>query len=324
MSVAQKIISEIEKAKTILVAAHRNPEADALGSSLAIFHHFGKDKKITVFYDDSLPYFLEFLPGVELVVHDLAKLSRDFDLAVIVDCANLSRVCEKFPEFIKGKRILNIDHHESNALYGELNLVEPKASSTGEVLFKMFSNSDRLIRKNTATCLYAAISNDTGSFQYTNTSQYSLETASSLVKLGANPAAIAHYLYETHPRSRLMLLAQMLQTLKFSDDGRRGEVTLTKKMFESTGANVAMSEGFVNFLTATAGVEVAILFREQGPDKYKISLRSFGDLNVSKLCEKHGGGGHSQAAGCTIEGKLEDVQATVRKEVDELLSRKSK
>ena len=176
----------------------------------------------------------------------------------------------------------------------------------------------------TATCLYAAISNDTGSFQYTNTSQYSLETASSLVKLGANPAAIAHYLYETHPRSRLMLLAQMLQTLKFSDDGRRGEVTLTKKMFESTGANVAMSEGFVNFLTATAGVEVAILFREQGPDKYKISLRSFGDLNVSKLCEKHGGGGHSQAAGCTIEGKLEDVQATVRKEVDELLSRKSK
>jgi len=324
MGIIQKIINEIENASSILVASHRNPEGDALGSSLALFHHFREGKKIQVFNSDSIPYFLAFLPGTELVIHELEKINPGFDLAVVVDCASLPRVCDEFPELVKGKKIINIDHHESNNQFGDLNLVNQSASSTGEILFKLFSESDRTINKDTAACLYAAISMDTGSFQYINTTQISLETAANLVRLGADPAFISHQLYEQHPKSRILLLAQALQTIKFSDNNKRAEMTLTKKMFESAGAATAMSEGFINFLTTIKGVEVAILFRELGPNKFKVSFRSLGKINVARLSEKFGGGGHPQAAGATLEGELEDIKKLISREVDALIAENSK
>ena len=252
MEIIPQINNEIEQAKSILVASHRNPEADALASSLAILHHFGKGKKIQVFNADANPYFLEFLPGAQSVIHDLEKVSKDFELAVVVDCAALSRVCEPFPEFLKGKRIINIDHHESGKGFGDLKLINPHASSTAEILYQVFSESGRKISKDTATCLYAAISNDTGSFQFRNTSRAALETAACLVKLGANPAAIARGLYESHPKSRILLMAMAFQTIVFSPDSKRADITLTTEMFQKSGATVPMTEGLVNFLTAVA------------------------------------------------------------------------
>jgi phosphoesterase RecJ-like protein len=320
MSAIPKIINEIGQARSILVASHRNPEGDALGSSLAVFHQFGKDRRIQVFNSDPVPYFLAFLPGADQVIHELGKIKADYDLLVVVDCANLSRVCEKFPEFAAGRKIINIDHHESNHEFGFLNLVEPKASSAGEILYKLFNESGRPINKNAATCLYAAISMDTGSFQYINTSQVTLDAASALVRLGAEPAVISRNLYESHPKSRLLLLAQVLQTVKFSDDHKRADMTLTREMFDKAQAGPAMAEGFINFLTSVAGVEVAILFRQLGLDKFKVSFRSVDKINVAQLSEKFGGGGHHQAAGATLEGTLEDIQNLIRKEVDDLIA----
>jgi phosphoesterase RecJ-like protein len=225
---------------------------------------------------------------------------------------------------VKGKRIINIDHHESGKGFGDLKLINPHASSTAEILYQLLSESDRPILKDTATCLYAAISNDTGSFQFRNTSRAALETAACLVKLGANAAEIARGLYESHPKSRILLLAMVFQTIVFSHDSKRADITLTTEMFKNSGATVPMTEGFVNFLTAVQGVEVAILFRQMGPAKFKISLRSQGAINVARLCEKFGGGGHAQAAGANLEGELAAVQELIRKEVDELIAKNDK
>jgi phosphoesterase RecJ-like protein len=323
MNIIQKINNRLESARSILVASHKNPEGDALGSSLALYHHFGQGKKIQVFNLDPVPYFLEFLPGSEKIIHQLKDLDPDFEIAVVLDCANLNRVCDDFPQFLKGKSLINIDHHQTASQFGELNLVNPLASSTGEILFQLFFDSERTISRNTATCLYTAISMDTGSFQYPNTTRATLETAASLVKLGAEPARIAHNLYETHPQSRLLLLAQVMPTVKFSENGKRAEMTLTSEMFQKAGAGPAMAEGFINFLTSVKGVEVAILFRELQPGKFKVSFRSLGRIDVARLSEKFGGGGHKQAAGATLEGGLEQIQSLIRREVDEIISRNS-
>lgn len=318
--ILQKINNEIEKAPSILVASHRNPEGDALGSSLAVLHHFAKGKKIQVFNRDPVPYFLEFLPGADKIIHDLSKIDPGFTLAVVVDCANLERVCEEFPECVRGKNVINIDHHATGGQSGELNLINPRASSAAEILFQLFSESERPIGRDAATCLYAGLSNDTGSFMYKNTTRITLETAASLVKLGADPAAIARNLYESHPQSRILLLAMVMPTMQFSGDGKRGDMTLTTAMFEKTGANPAMAEGFINFLTTVRALEVAILFRQLGPKKFKVSFRSTGKIDVAKLSAEFGGGGHVQAAGATLEGELEQVQQLIRKQVDDLIA----
>jgi len=319
MSLIPKICEELEQASRLLVASHQNPEGDAIGSSLAILHHF-PEKKIEVFNADPLPYFLEFLPASEKIIHKLDELSWDYELALVLDCAHLERVEKDFARRLQGIRIINIDHHQSNCQFGELNLVEAQASSTGEILYQLFSHLGRPISRDTATCLYTAIMMDTGSFRYINTTPASLEIAFQLAKLGANPAYIARQVYENHPPARLLLLAQTLQTLKFGSEGRRAEIVLTQEMFKKAGASPSMAEGFINYLTSVRGVEVAILFRELELGRYKVSFRSQGKVNVAKLAEELGGGGHFQASGATLEGKLEEIQALVRKKVDELIA----
>lgn len=316
-----KIRSEIEKASHILVASHINPEGDAIGSSLALYHHFGKNKGIQVLNRDTLPYYLKFLPGSEKIIHNLHHIRNEFELVITVDCANLDRVGENFAEFVRGKRIINIDHHQSNKMFGNLNLVNPDASSAGEIIFEFLSQSRKKISRETATCIYTAIMMDTGGFRFPNTSENTLKIASKLVALGANPSEIAKNVYENHPRSWLMLTALVLQTFSISENGKRAELTLTLDMMKQTGASKEMSEGLVNYLLMINGVEVAILYREVSPDRYKLSFRSRGNLNMAKLAETIGGGGHPQAAGATMEGKLEDIKNIVRKRVDELISR---
>ena len=321
MDLIRKIIAEIEQARRILVASHANPEGDALGSSLAIAHHFAKGKKIQVINLDQLPYFLEFLPGADKIVHTLEQVNKDFDLAVVVDCSDLDRVSAQFPALVQGRRIVNIDHHETNRQFGRLNLVDAKASSTGEIIFQLLKQTKIPLSRKTATCLYTALMMDTGSFRYANTSSRTLETAARLVELGAKPGEISRSVYESHPQAWLLLLGQVLPTFNISRDGRRAELTLTDEMYQAAGAGKEMSEGLINYLMTVKGVEVAILYRQIPNHKFKVSFRSRGKINVAKLSEQFGGGGHDMAAGATLEGELDEIKQRVREKVDQLLEK---
>jgi len=321
MSLSQKINKEIERASRILVASHQNPEGDAIGSALALYHHWKDEKEIQVFNEDKAPYFLCFLPGAELIKHRLRELKRNFDLVVVVDCANLSRVSEKFSEFIKGRKIINIDHHQTNSNFGMLNLVSAQASSTGEIIFELLKKSGKRLNPETATCLYTAISMDTGSFQYINTSYNSFKTATELVKLGAQPNQIAKAVYHSHPPARLLLLCQVLATLEFSKNQKRADITLSQDMYKKAQASPEMAEGFINYLTSIKGIEVAILFRQVEKNQYKVTFRSMGKVNVARLAEELGGGGHHQASGATLNGSLEQIKRQIRVRVDNLIQK---
>jgi len=324
MSLNQKIRTEIEKTGKILIASHQNPEGDALGAGLALYHHFRKNKKIQVFNQDPIPYFLAFLPGADKIIHRLDRIQTDFKLVIAVDCTDLERVSEKFPAFVQGKRIINIDHHETNKRFGALNLVHAKASSTGEIIFKLLAGSGKKISKEIATCLYTAVMMDTGSFRYSNTTSATLEVASQLVALGAKPGEIAKQVYENQPRNWLKLLSLVLQSFNLSETGERAELTLNQGMLNKTGAGKEMSEGMINYLMMISGVEVGILYRQLDKNKYKVSFRSRGKINVAKLSESLGGGGHAQAAGATMNGGLEEIKKLVRARVDQLLAQKGK
>jgi len=321
MNQIQKINREIVKAKKILIASHQNPEGDAIGSTLALYHHFSSGRKIQMLNLDKLPYFLEFLPGSEKIFHSLEHIRPDFELAIIVDCTDPTRVGANFWELLKGKKVINIDHHESNRFFGELNFVQPEISSTGEIIFTLLKNSGKKLSARTATCLYTAIMMDTGSFRYSNTSKNTLAIASELVALGAKPGEISKQVYENHPPAWLKLISMALSTHQISASGKRAEMTLTSAMFRKSGAGKEMSEGLINYLMMLRGVEVGILYRQISKNKYKVSFRSAGKVNVAKLSEALGGGGHKQAAGATMEGNLKDIQARVRILVDDVIKK---
>lgn len=326
MSNLDKIISAIQGGKRFLVTAHENPDGDALGSTLALGLALKKLGKDTTFYNkDGVPDYLEFLHGSEEVTKSLNDAGQ-FDVTFIVDCTDTGRAGADFEKFKSTGRCgtsIIIDHHETNKPSADIHLLDPHASSTGMIIYSVLKKLSIEICPDIATNLYTTIMSDTGSFKYSNTYPETFKMAAELVELGADPALISQAIYESEPLARLKLLGLVLPTLEMSYDGRMGSVTITRAMFKETGTSKEDTEGFVNFPRCIKGVEVAILFREEPPDdnglRWKISLRAKGTVNVAKIAEKFSGGGHRNAAGCTIPGNLQEVKQKVVQAVDEAL-----
>jgi phosphoesterase RecJ-like protein len=198
--------------------------------------------------------------------------------------------------------------------------VDPEASSTGEMITLLAQAMKLRISPAAATCLYTAILTDTGSFQFSNTTPRALRAAADLIEAGASAAAVADYYYHSKPASHLLLLAQALSTLDFNPDFSRGEAELNLDMFKKAGAGSDASEGIINWINDVETVKVSILYRQVGDRRWKVSLRSKGELNVAELTARFGGGGHQNAAGCTVEGDLPDVKRIIREQVDRLLA----
>jgi len=312
-----EIIERIREGEKFLVSSHVNPEGDAVGSLLGLTHALramGKD--VTPYLEDPVPEIYEFLPGAASIVHDL-KGRGPFDCIFAVDCGMKERLGEALGAFHHDGLLINLDHHATNDRFGDLNVVDADASATGEVIFDLCMAGSMEITKEAAVNLYVAIHTDTGSFRYSCTTSGSLIKAGELVKLGAEPWDISMRVYENYSPLRFRLLALVLSTLdiiKVCGEGRGGDIatlSVTKDMFDASGADVDNADGFVNYARGIKGVEVGILFRECGGGEYKISLRSKSYMDIGAVAMALGGGGHSRAAGCTIKGTLAEVKATV-------------
>jgi phosphoesterase RecJ-like protein len=325
----RQILDALSRHREFVVACHVNPEGDALGSALALKAFLEEQgKHVKTFCQDPVPHILEFLPGSETVISRISELDLP-EAILIVDCAELERTGEEFTQFVANFQdktsgpVINIDHHESNNLFGDINLVRPEASSTCEILYDLFQTSAQDISLTNATCLYTGLVHDTGSFQFPNTTARTLKTGASLVRIGVRPAEVSRNLYENQAPARLKLLALALLTLRFEDNGRRAEMVLTSEMFQKTGTAADAAEGFINYLSAVQGVEVAMLFREQSPKIYKVSFRSREHVDVGKVAASLGGGGHRQASGASLEGSLEQVRNLVHARLDQYMARNS-
>jgi phosphoesterase RecJ-like protein len=208
-------------------------------------------------------------------------------------------------------KIINIDHHVSNGFFGDLNLVDPGASSAAEIVYDLIRTLPAPFPREVAENVYTGLLTDTGSFHYSNTSPKTLAVARACLLAGVDPWEVSQKVYDTQPLPRLRLLPRVLDTLELSADGRVSSVVVTQQMLKEAGATVAMTEDFINFPRSVQGVEVALLFREVTPQKHRVSLRSRGSVDVARIAGQFQGGGHPAASGCTVEGSLSEVKTRV-------------
>jgi phosphoesterase RecJ-like protein len=304
----QKITEVIRSSRRFLITSHIRLDGDAIGSELALYLMLrDMGKEAWVYNRDTTPQMYRFLPGADRIMNHM-DAQQTFDAVFILDCSEIDRVGEEAPRVGAVPNIINIDHHISNGSFGDLSLLDPAASSTGEIVYRLMRALDADITKDIAINLYTAILTDTGAFRYSNTQRKTFRIAGELVARGADPWWISQKIYENNPEQKMRLLAKALDTLTFFWDRKIGVIHVTRKMLEEAGALWEYTEGFVEFPRSIEGVEVAAFISEIGDRFFKVSLRSRGDINVEKIAGTFGGGGHHSAAACRITGDLEGVK----------------
>lgn len=313
----QKAAAAIRSASKIAIACHVNPDGDALGSmlglGLAIETGF-PEKQVTFFAQDGVPFIYRFLPGSNRVLTNSEPL--DLDLAIVVDSGDIARVGDNVRQLLTAApRILDIDHHIGEGSFGSVRLLDNRAAATAEIVFDLLNELDLIIDRDIATCLFTGVITDTGSFRFMNVTPRTLRVAASLIESGASPALIAEQVFDNRPFAATRLMGLALSTLSCTADGRVAWATISREAFECAGASDEDTEGFINPIRAVRGAEVALLFREVEPGRVRISLRSVDGVDVARIAAKFGGGGHRMAAGCTINGALDDAVAAVTGEV---------
>jgi phosphoesterase RecJ-like protein len=307
LSAICRVLREKER---FLIACHENPEGDAIGSELALALALRKmGKTATVLNADPVPGNLLFLPGADTIV--FAEDGSKYDVAVVVDCASPERTGRVSLELRKCPLLVNIDHHRTNGDLGELSLVDPSAAAAGLLIHRVLSAMKYEIDLEVATNIYVAILTDTGSFHYGSSSPEAFGVAGEMVRRGVDPWAVAEQVYETQSAFRLRLLGRVLDSLDLSADGRVASITTMREDLREFSLGKDALEGFINYPRSIVGVEVAVSFREEEGGAFRLSFRSKGRVDVSAVAARFGGGGHHNAAGCTVPGTLAEVKKKV-------------
>jgi bifunctional oligoribonuclease and PAP phosphatase NrnA len=313
-----RVADAILNAYHILVAAHRNPDGDALGSLLGLYHILGAiGKTPTAFCPDEIPDTFRFLPGCSDIKKTIG--SERFDATVLLDTPESALLPEGFPEPSRRGIFVVIDHHMKAETMGDAVLRVP-ASAVGEILERLASFKGWPVNRRAAVCLYTAIVADTSSFKYESATPASHRTAATLIAAGASPVEVSTHLFETCSLRRRRLLAGVLSTLTVCLDGALAMMHCTLEMLRSTGAEPADTGGLINFARAIDGVVLAVFLREQPDGAVRVSIRSKGKVNAAELAERLGGGGHVNAGGCTLSDvTLASVAARIEAEAEPVL-----
>ena len=309
--VIDRILEAVRGSKTFCIVGHVRPDGDCVGSQLGLALALQNEgRKVTCWNEDPIPQKYKFL--------DLEGRFRKprpgmkFDCVIATDCASFERLGRAGQNVARRKVFINIDHHESNTRYGDINWVSAREPSCGELIYRLLKVARWPITRPIADCLFTAVSTDTGSFQYPTTRPGTFHAAAELVTRGANLAKICHEVYQSYPLSRARLLRHVYSTFRLAADDRLAWFWLKQADFARTGAESDDTEGLIDHIRAIEPVLVACVFEELGPDLIRISLRSKSDrLNVNEIAAEFGGGGHPAAAGARIAGKPLSVQRRV-------------
>ena len=309
--IIDRILEIIREHKTFCIVGHIRPDGDCIGSQLGLALALRNEgKKVTVWNQDTIPLKYKFLVGDGLI--EKPKRGEKFDCVIATDCASFERLGKAGDCIGRRKIFINIDHHESNTRYADVNWVSPREPSTGELIYRLMKVARWPITKPIADLLFTAISTDTGSFQYATTRPGTFHAGAELVTRGANLAKICDEVYQSYPLSRAKLLKHVYSKFRLSPDEKIAWLWLKKKDFTRTGAESDDTEGLIDHLRAIEPVVVACVFEELEPELTRISLRSkTPQVNVSEICGQFGGGGHPAAAGARIPGKPLAMQRRV-------------
>jgi bifunctional oligoribonuclease and PAP phosphatase NrnA len=311
---AQAIAAQIDQAERILILTHINPDGDAIGSMLGMWHALQSLGKHTLPLASSpLPGYARWLPGAEHIqVYQQGMAFPEIDLVIMVDTASLPRVGRIYDEHahaLTTTRIVIIDHHVTNDGAATVNLIQPEAASTCELLYALFRAMGLPISSALATCLLLGVITDTQSFQTSSTSSESLRVAADLLDLGADQERIVREVYYALPQSSTALIGLALTEMR--RDGPIAWARVTLSMMRATGAEDEAVDEVVRAMQRVAGVKALVVFKERQDGTTKISLRSVPSINVAALATRWGGGGHEQAAGATLMTSVEQAEHEV-------------
>lgn len=314
----KQIAKKIKKADKICLMVHENPDGDAIGSILAMYHALNNMGKKVDAYIENMPPNLKFLKGYKnLIVYD-GIAAKDYDLAIALDCGTLERA-KGNALFRKAKLTVNIDHHVSNPGYADINHVDDKAAATGEIVYLLLKRLGIVIEKEIAEALYIAIVSDTGMFRHQNVTKRVFDVAGELTTCGIDTSELTRKFFYESSLDRLKLLSRALDNLELYCRSRVGVIALDKN--SKNGLNVSDSdfEGIVDYARNIKGVEVGVFIKPRLAG-YRVSLRSNSSFDCNKVASELGGGGHVRAAGIQINGRsLMDVKDIVLKKIEENL-----
>ena len=317
-AIRHMILESLKESRSVLLLTHVRPDGDAIGSLLAMGRGLTRmGKKVCLYSESPIPAIFHFIPGIEQIVSDPGPLSG-YDTAVILDCRDLYRVGRISDAIGQIPMLLNIDHHNTNTGFGTHQMVEPSASSTGEMVYRILTRLGVEMDLSMAYAIYTAIFTDTGSFLFQNTNAEAFDICGRMVAKGVDAYAVAQTLFANYSLGRLKLLGLSLGTIEISDNGKLSVMHLTDEMLRETEASVDDINGLVNYAKRIEGVEVAVFIQESrcmvgeaDGTHYHVSLRSNGLVNVGHIALACGGGGHPGAAAFTAYSGLTEIKQDV-------------
>lgn len=321
MNSLEQLATEIEKRDKFILLSHTMPDGDSIGSLLGLYQVLrSMGKEVSMFLQDPVPVIYHYLLGSDLVLSP-GQVRGAIENVIFLDCADEERAGQDALNILADRQFtINIDHHQSNTLFGDINYIQPKAAATAELVYALVKKLGIKINPSLANALYAAIIQDTGSFHHSNTTPTTFRTAADLLECGVQLEATRIQLFESKSRAEICLLGRALNSIEFSPDGKVAWMTITYQDAESLGAQNLHPEGIINHTLMVEGVEVGLLFRETAPDKIKIGFRSKGAIDVSELASGFGGGGHRQASGAQMDSSMEECQRKVIQTVRDVIS----
>lgn len=309
------LLKEIGEGKKIGISGHVRPDGDCIGSCLAVYNYLKnaiEDAELTLFLQTPSDVF-DFLPNRDKLNSSFVGIN-DFDVYIALDSGDLKRLGDAEPFFLHAKKRICIDHHATNTGYGDVRLIEGEASSTCEVLYDVFDK--KYIDKDVAVCLYTGIIHDTGVLQYSNTSKKTFDIVGELKAYGIDCSKIIDETFYQKTYVQNQLLGRVLTESILIMGGKIIAGVVSQKVMKFYDAKPTDLEGIVNQLLYTKGVEVALFTHEIRSTEYKVSMRSNGKVDVSKIAVYFGGGGHVRAAGCMMNGTYHDVLNNLTEQIE--------
>lgn len=293
-----QVLKEIRECRRLVVTSHARPDGDGIGSALAcaqILRHMGKQAEVVM--HDGVPRIYQNLPLADRVLH--AECVPPNDGVIILECDSVKRTQLKG---LEDCFLINIDHHATGRDFADVNWIDPSAMATAELIYRMARFAGVPLDAAIATCLYTALMTDTGSFMFEGTNEHTFAIARELVLAGADPAQCARNIYFGHSTAKMRLLGAALANLH--RESALAWIWVTQEQMERFGAREEDCEGLANYALSIGDVQVAVFFREQTDGRWRVSLRSKGEVDVSTVAENFGGGGHKCASGCSVDGPM--------------------
>lgn len=299
------------KGASCLVLPHINPDGDTIGASFALSLYLQTIcDRVAVVLDEELPANLQFLNSVQLTpVEEIENELDTFEWVFSIDASDRGRLGERAALLDGHVKTVNVDHHKTNDLYADFNVVEKDASSTGEIMYKLLKEAGAEITADMAEALYVALSTDTGSFRYSNTAASTMRIAADLIECGIDLNGINTELYQNKPLYKSQILRAAMNTMQMYLDGRVVTAWVDQKTIDQEQIEEMDTEGIAEYFRDISGVEVVLFVKEKEPGFFRASLRSKYDFDVAELASAFGGGGHAKAAGCAIVAKTAEEAA---------------